>query len=214
MKDIWQKNKKLFHSYLITCLFLLVIVILFSGNVCAEGDDALFIDEKGNVGIGTDKPEAALDVNGDLNVSGTAKAGKFEGDGAIPKGVIVMWSGKVDEIPEGWALCDGENGTPNLVDRFIVGAGESDDAPQPNSSGEADQTAKTEPAGKHSHLLPARWYARNFRSGLGKANSGIDTGGTYNPNEPTRADGEHSHKVTFVGKNRPRWYALCFIMKL
>jgi microcystin-dependent protein len=34
-----------------------------------------------------------------------------------------MWSGAVDAVPEGWLLCDGENGTPDLRDRFIVGAG-------------------------------------------------------------------------------------------
>lgn len=43
----------------------------------------------------------------------------------IPRGIITMWSGAVDAVPSGWALCDGNNGTPNLKDRFIVGAGQS-----------------------------------------------------------------------------------------
>lgn len=38
-------------------------------------------------------------------------------------GMIVMWHGLSSEIPAGWALCDGTNGTPDLRDRFIVGAG-------------------------------------------------------------------------------------------
>ena len=41
----------------------------------------------------------------------------------IPSGVIVMWGGQVDKIPSGWTLCDGTDNTPNLTDRFIVGAG-------------------------------------------------------------------------------------------
>ncbi|MGJ0848633.1 hypothetical protein ACR77J_18340, partial [Tissierella praeacuta] len=41
----------------------------------------------------------------------------------VPKGAILMWSGSIANIPEGWALCDGNNGTPDLRDRFIVGAG-------------------------------------------------------------------------------------------
>jgi microcystin-dependent protein len=41
----------------------------------------------------------------------------------IPTGVIVMWSGAIVNIPSGWLLCDGGNGTPDLRDRFIVGAG-------------------------------------------------------------------------------------------
>jgi hypothetical protein len=42
---------------------------------------------------------------------------------ALPAGVIVMWSGVAATIPSGWSLCDGSNGTPDLRDRFIVGAG-------------------------------------------------------------------------------------------
>lgn len=37
----------------------------------------------------------------------------------IPPGTIVAWSGT--GVPAGWALCDGTNGTPNLIDRFIKG---------------------------------------------------------------------------------------------
>lgn len=42
---------------------------------------------------------------------------------ALPAGCILLWSGSVSTIPSGWALCDGTGGTPNLVDRFVVGAG-------------------------------------------------------------------------------------------
>jgi microcystin-dependent protein len=42
---------------------------------------------------------------------------------AIPVGLITMWSGSIASIPSGWALCDGTSGTPNLRDRFVVGAG-------------------------------------------------------------------------------------------
>ena len=41
----------------------------------------------------------------------------------IPTGVIVMWSGSIASIPTGWLICDGTNGTPDLRNRFIVGAG-------------------------------------------------------------------------------------------
>lgn len=41
---------------------------------------------------------------------------------AMPSGGIIMWSGTVANVPSGWYLCDGTNGTPNLVDRFIVGS--------------------------------------------------------------------------------------------
>ena len=41
----------------------------------------------------------------------------------IPSGAIIMWSGSIGSIPAGYYLCDGQNGTPNLKDRFVVGAG-------------------------------------------------------------------------------------------
>lgn len=41
----------------------------------------------------------------------------------VPSGAIIMWSGSVANIPNSWSLCDGTNGTPDLRDRFIVGAG-------------------------------------------------------------------------------------------
>lgn len=41
----------------------------------------------------------------------------------MPTGAITMWAGAIESIPAGWALCDGENGTPDLTDRFILGVG-------------------------------------------------------------------------------------------
>ena len=41
----------------------------------------------------------------------------------LPKGIIVSWYGSIKEIPKGWALCDGNNSTPDLRNRFIIGGG-------------------------------------------------------------------------------------------
>lgn len=43
--------------------------------------------------------------------------------GLFSTGMIMMWSGAIENIPTGWALCDGLNGTPDLKNRFVVGAG-------------------------------------------------------------------------------------------
>jgi len=40
----------------------------------------------------------------------------------IPVGGIIMWSGAIASIPTGWALCNGSNGTPDLRNKFIIGA--------------------------------------------------------------------------------------------
>lgn len=39
----------------------------------------------------------------------------------VPSGIIVMWSGSINNIPQDWLLCDGTNGTPDLRDRFVMG---------------------------------------------------------------------------------------------
>jgi hypothetical protein len=55
--------------------------------------------------------------NGNVSVSGSSS---ISGYGTIPVGGIIMWSG--DSVPDGWALCDGNNGTPDLRGRFVMGA--------------------------------------------------------------------------------------------
>lgn len=49
----------------------------------------------------------------------------LSGINGVPQGVILMWSGSTATIPTGWALCDGNNGTPDLRSRFVMGASES-----------------------------------------------------------------------------------------
>lgn len=55
------------------------------------------------------------------------------------KNIIVLWSGAIVDIPAGWKLCDGNNGTPDLRDKFVVGAGDTfnpgDDAGSTVSAG-------------------------------------------------------------------------------
>lgn len=67
----------------------------------------------------------------------------------VPVGGIIMWSGALNTIPAGWALCNGANGTPNLQERFILGA---HPARLPGDAGGAfSQTVATAAAGTHSH---------------------------------------------------------------
>ena len=76
------------------------------GNVDVRGSDILF--DPGQI------PQVA--------VSGLVAALQ---NLLIPAGVIVIWSGAVNAIPNGWALCDGTNGTPDFSDRFIIGFSEN-----------------------------------------------------------------------------------------
>jgi len=98
---------------------------------------------------------AALDANGNL------KDSSFPGNATVPSGGIIMWSGLISAIPTGWALCDGTNTTPDLRDRFIVGAGSTYSR---NDTGGANSVTLTEnqipshnhsmnSAGGHSHII-------------------------------------------------------------
>jgi len=46
--------------------------------------------------------------------------------GVVPVGGIILWSGTIANIPTNWALCNGAGGTPDLRDKFVVGAKQDD----------------------------------------------------------------------------------------
>lgn len=75
----------------------------------------------------------------------------------VPKGLISMWSGALNALPAGWFLCNGQNGTPNLTDRFIVGAGlnyavgTTGGAVTANTSANGAHGHSTDTQGWHSH---------------------------------------------------------------
>lgn len=169
----------------------------------------------------------------------TVTAAKFVGEGAFVTGMIVMWSGLFNQIPTGWALCNGQNGTPDLRARFIVGAGPGGSPDYtPGQSGEADSHAHTiaipntglttHPAGSHNHAPPREWYDRAALNGVSALGltwyNAIDRGGSSVAQARTSTEGDHTHTATVsiaafnsapsTGLNRPKWYALCFIMKL
>ena len=83
----------------------------------------------------------------------------------FPSGGIVMWNGSALNIPSGWALCDGTNGTPDLRDRFIVGAGRNY---SPNAIGGADSVSLTQgqmPSHSHSGTaLENGWHTHTASS--------------------------------------------------
>lgn len=122
----------------------------------------------------------------------------------VPVGGIIMWSGSVASIPSGWALCNGLNGTPNLQDRFIVGAGSSYN---PNDTGgAASVTLTTAQMPAHSHSVSSRTYSSGG-GGQGPwpfVGGPATTGGSISMNT---AGEDQPHE------NRPPYYALAYIMR-
>ena len=149
----------------------------------------------------------------------------------LPAGTIVLWSGSIGSIPAGWVLCNGNNGTPDLRDRFVVGAGSTYAVDATGGSANAitvahthtftSSSATTSTVGDHAHevfplLAGTNTGPGNFIQGCtGDANYGTSTTGNA---------GSHNHTVTVSGTtdstgnsgtnaNLPPYYALCYIMK-
>ena len=158
-------------------------------------------------------------VNGNLTVTGTttltgalgASTGSFSGTftaptasfgtnttqlattafvtAAIPAGVIVMWSGSVGSIPSGWLLCNGSSGTPDLRDRFVVGAGSSYAVGA--TGGATTVTLGTTNLPSHTHSLSASGTTSG--QSVGHTHTFSDTTGAMNSNA------SHSHGVSDPG---------------
>ena len=103
----------------------------------------------------------------------------------VPSGVILMWSGSTDTIPAGWALCNGQDGTPDLTDRFILGAGKTY---QPGTTGGA-ATVTPSVAARSAHAGIAVQNAA-LSIWTGAAGTGIGIQGTTLDGNPLPS---HAH---------------------
>lgn len=150
--------------------------------------------------------------------------------GGIVSGMILMWSGSTSNIPSGWFLCNGSNGTPDLRDRFIVGAGSSYAV---GATGGADSvtltsdqipshshtfSGTTNTTGAHTHSISE--IAPDTTGGTSPAFVNVDN--TGDAGISTDSAGSHSHSFSGTTsstgggsshENRPPYYALAYIMK-
>ena len=160
----------------------------------------------------------------------------------LPRGTILMWSGSIASIPTGWALCNGSNSTPNLTDRFVIGAGNAYGVGNAGGSttitlsgtgsgsfsisGTTDgHTLTVDEIPSHNHPITSAqpggpYNMTNFGEGIGAFiqnpqgfNTG-DTGGNGSHSHTFSATGSTSDSVSVSGTNQlPPYYALAYIMK-
>ena len=156
-----------------------------------------------------------------LGASGTASASTYlRGDNAweavIPTGVITMWYGSIASIPSGWYLCDGTNGTPNLRDRFVVGAGTTYAVAATGGSKDAIVVS-------HSHTATVTDPGHSHREEYFDANGGgyglIAGPNQYNATKQTDIKftgisvANSTEGSSATNANLPPYYALAYIMK-
>ena len=177
----------------------------------------------GNVGIGTTSPAGKLDVNGTI---------KEYGNDLLPRGVIVMWSGTLAEIPDGWALCNGStyttpNGdpvtTPDLRDRFIYGVSTGEDpgvtgGSASHSHSYSDVPSHTheiiDPGHAHSYMAPHLPIWNMAEGGLRTIEDVTTMTTETSTTGITIKSSGVSSPVTDSASSLPPYYKLAFIMKL
>lgn len=180
-------------------------------------------------------------VGGTAVTSTAAELNLLDGKTAndfFPSGGIIIWSGSAASIPSGWLLCNGASGTPDLRDRFVVGAGSTYAVGA--TGGAATITLSTSDIPSHTHTFSATtstdgshdhdmsFTAATEGSGSYTNTSGFlipvndDLYGSVTNTSAVQSAGSHSHTVSGTTaaagtggahENRPPYYALCYIMK-
>jgi hypothetical protein len=148
---------------------------------------------------------------------------------AFPTGGIILWSGSIAAIPSGWALCNGSNGTPDLRNRFVVGAGSTYAVDATGGSADAivvshthtatSTSTVTDPGHKHGIVMRVEGVAGGGRTlnydgtnlagtntiAMNNATTGV-TVATSTTNASTGSSGTNA--------NLPPYYALAYIQKI
>jgi hypothetical protein len=185
---------------------------------------------------GTLVSSGTVDITGAFKLDGTAGAsgqvllsagtGTPTWGSGFPSGGIIMWSGTIATIPSGWLLCNGSSGTPDLRNRFIIGAFSDDSGTAKTTiTGSATQTGGSkdtivvshthtatvsDPGHAHSYETrggtpPQSGNATQCWSGVVSTSTGVATTGITVSNSTTGSSGTNA--------NLSPYYALAFIMK-
>jgi hypothetical protein len=136
----------------------------------------------------------------------------------IPAGGIFLWSGSIGSIPAGYVLCNGSNGTPDLRDRFVVGAGSTYAVNATGGSADAvvvthtHAATVTDPGHLHTYT---RAGGTDIVSGGGITIQTNNNPSTQNTGSVTTGISVSNANAGVSGTNAnlPPYYALCYIMK-
>jgi hypothetical protein len=136
--------------------------------------------------------------------------------GFVPIGSIIMWSGTEEAaalIPNNWKLCDGTNGTPDLRNRFIVGAGDQYDIGDTGGSQSLTLTAENLPEHSHEFRVRQADYVEIFGSSTITVWDTLPNWGdtAYTQKRLTSPSGTAQPAAI---NTTPLYYAVAFIMRM
>ena len=178
-----------------------------SSNIVIKGN--LDIDNLNVIGISTFSGNIVGDNSTNISGINSVTATTYFGDGSnltgiigVPVGCIIMWSGAINDIPSGFVLCDGTNGTPDLRDKFVVGAG---------NNYAVDATGGQADAIVPNHTHPTTFDNKKYFPGGGSTSVSFGGAGGYPADVFSMSNPSNGESVT--NKNLPPYHALCYIMK-
>jgi hypothetical protein len=142
---------------------------------------------------------------------------------SVPSGGIIMWSGSIASIPSGWLLCNGSSGTPDLRNRFLIGAGSTYGVGGTGGSANATLVSHTHSASSASTVTDPS-HSHGYELGADTGGSGLPRNGGpalapfRTTNEFTGITVSTSTSISTEGSsatnaNLPPYYALAYIMK-
>lgn len=139
---------------------------------------------------------------------------------AIPSGGIILWSGSTGSVPSGWYLCDGTNGTPDLRNSFIVGAGNTYAVGATGGTADAIVVSHTHTA---TSVVTDPGHLHTFQGGTNTGQGATGSGGVIanvtTLNTATAVTGisvattNATAGTSGTGQNLPPYYALAYIQK-
>ena len=141
---------------------------------------------------------------------------------AFVTGMIILWYGDTTNIPGGWVLCDGNNSTPDLRDRFVIGAGNNFNAGDTGGNNSLTLTETNLPSHRHfvvSNSLGGQNRTNSNVSANNQVAKGTGAGNLYESYNLASTGGSASAgRSSSVGSgtafdNKPLYHALCYIMK-
>ena len=161
---------------------------------------------------------AAVTIGTYDNIYGIIGVASTSTGTTIPTGMISLWYGSIGSVPLGWYLCDGTNGTPDLRDRFVVGAGSTYSVAATGGSANAivvshnhTATSVVTDAGHTHNIGDGNQYSLGSDGrGAGATSSRVSASATTGI---TVATTNTSAGVSGTNANLPPYYALAYVMK-
>jgi hypothetical protein len=178
-------------------------------NWVSGGAPGISADNLNN--LETQYDEAIITSAGQVNTHDALASA--HGGRLVPSGLIVMWHGLLANIPSGWVLCDGNNSTPNLLDKFIVSV--PNGATNPGTTG--GSLSKT--TAGHTHGTPLAYDSTNNALTLATSPTlGADIAVTKRFVRTTDSADSKPQLITdsktdSIADIRPPCYTVAFLMK-